>query len=88
MHDHNYGGDVVADAQAAIEAALPGAKVEVSGGGGHFVIRVVSADFAGKRSMPRQRVVYGAIAHLMAGGAAPIHAVDSLICLAPDEPGA
>lgn len=88
MHDHNYGGDVVADAKAAIEAALPGAAVEVSGGGGHFIIRVVSAEFTGKRLMPRQRLVYGAIAHLMAGAAAPIHAVDSLSCLAPGEPGA
>ena len=87
MHDHNYGGDIVADAKAAIESAIPGAIVEVGGGGGHFVIRVVSEQFAGKRLMPRQRMVYGAIAHLMAGAAAPIHAVDTLTCLAPGEAG-
>jgi acid stress-induced BolA-like protein IbaG/YrbA len=85
MHDHNYAGDVVSDARDRILAALPDANVEVSGGGGHFVIRVVSASFEGKRTMPRQRAVYAAIQPLMAGDMAPIHAVDVLTCLTPGE---
>ena len=85
MHDHNYAGDVVSDARDRILAALPDATVEVSGGGGHFVIRVVSASFEGKRTMPRQRAVYAAIQPLMAGDMAPIHAVDVLTCLTPAE---
>jgi acid stress-induced BolA-like protein IbaG/YrbA len=85
MHDHNYAGDVVSDARDRIIAALPDAEVEVSGGGGHFVIRVVSPSFEGKRAMPRQRAVYAAIQPLMAGDMAPIHAVDVLTCLTPAE---
>jgi len=85
MHDHNHTGDILSDARARILEALPDAEVEVTGGGGHFVIRVVSASFEGKRTMPRQRAVYAAIQPLMAGDMAPIHAVDVLTCLTPAE---
>ena len=34
--------------------------------------------FAGKSTLESQRMVYGAIAHLMKGDMAPVHAVDSL----------
>ena len=63
----------------AIEAALPGAKATVAGGGGHFTIEVVSPVFEGKSTLERQRLVYAAITPLMKGDAAPVHAVDSLI---------
>jgi len=63
----------------AIAAALPGARVEVAvGRPGHFAIRVVSAAFAGKPLVQQQQLVYGAIAHLMAGDAAAVHAIDRL----------
>ncbi|MFO0757756.1 MAG: BolA family protein [Byssovorax sp.] len=62
----------------AIEAKVEGAVAEVQGGGGHFQIVVTSPIFAGKSMLESQRLVYGAIAHLMAGDAAPVHAVDSL----------
>lgn len=62
----------------AIEAALPDAQVQVAGQGGHFTIDVVSAAFEGKNMLQSQRLVYSAIAHLMKGDAAPVHAVDSL----------
>jgi acid stress-induced BolA-like protein IbaG/YrbA len=75
--------DICAEAKSRIEAAIPGADVEVTGGGGHFEIRVVSDAFAGKRTMPRQRMVYMAIKELMAGDAAPIHAVDRMVCETP-----
>ena len=75
--------DICAEAKSLIEAAIPGATVEVSGGGGHFEIRVVSDAFAGKRIVQKQRMVYMAIKELMAGDAAPIHAVDRMVCETP-----
>lgn len=67
----------------AIEEAIPDAQVDVTGGGGHFEIRVRSAAFAGKRILARQRMVYGAITHLMAGDDAPVHAIDRMVCEPP-----
>jgi acid stress-induced BolA-like protein IbaG/YrbA len=75
--------DICAEAKTRIEAAIPGAEVTVSGGGGHFEIRVVSEAFAGKRIVAKQRMVYMAIKELMAGDAAPIHAVDRMVCETP-----
>jgi acid stress-induced BolA-like protein IbaG/YrbA len=65
--------------KAAIEEKVPGATATVAGGGGHFNIEVVWAGFEGKSTLDKQRLVYSAIAHLMKGDAAPLHAVDSLI---------
>jgi stress-induced morphogen len=42
----------------------------MTGGGGHLVIEVTSPAFAGRSMLERQRMVYGAIVHLMKGGAA------------------
>jgi len=39
---------------------------------------VVSAAFEGLGRVDAQRLVYGAISHLMAGDDAPVHAVDTL----------
>jgi acid stress-induced BolA-like protein IbaG/YrbA len=65
--------------RSAIRAALPAAEVEVSsGGGGHYTVAVASSAFAGKSMMESHRLVYAAIAPLMAGAAAPVHAIDSL----------
>lgn len=74
---------VIEAAKSAIEAAIPGAVVSVSGAGGHFEIQVISDAFAGKRELAKQRMVLSAIAPLMAGAEAPIHAVDTLICRTP-----
>ena len=68
-----------------VAAALPDAEVEVSGGGGHFEIRVVATEFAGKSRLQRQRIVLRAIAGLMQGDAAPVHAVDRLETFTPAE---
>ncbi len=68
----------------AIENAIDGAVANVSGGGGHFVIDVISDQFEGKRLLEKQRLVYSAIAHLMAGDAAPVHAVDQMTCRLPE----
>lgn len=64
--------------RAAIVERIPDAQVEVSGGGGHYTLAVVSTAFAGKGLVDAQRLVYGAIAHLMKGDDAPVHAIDSL----------
>ena len=65
------------------QGKLPGAVIEVSGGGGHFQLAVTSQAFAGKTRIEQQRLVYSAIAHLMAGADAPVHAVDSLLTRVP-----
>ena len=80
MSDHptDFQGDVLAAIRQAIGEKLPGAAVEVSGGGGHYSIGVTSPAFSGKSMLESQRLVYAAITHLMKGDAAPVHAVDSL----------
>ena len=77
-HPTNFQGSVVDALREAIEREIPGSQAAVSGGGGHFSIEVVSSVFAGKGMLESQRLVYGAIAHLMKGDSPPIHAVDSL----------
>ena len=75
--------EVIGKIRASIEAALPCEKVDVRGSGGHFEIRVVSSEFAGKNTLAKQRLVFSAIAHLMKGDGAPVHAIDKLETLAP-----
>lgn len=62
----------------AVKAAIDDAQVNVSGAGGHFEIRVVSAQFEGKKMLDKQRMVLRSIKHLMAGNDAPVHAIDKL----------
>ena len=76
--------DLLADLQRSIEAAIPGARVEVNPASpGHFEIRVVSEVFADRSRVQQQQLVYGAIAHLMKGDAAPVHAIDRLLTETP-----
>jgi acid stress-induced BolA-like protein IbaG/YrbA len=77
-----------AQLRSAIEAVLPGAEVEVrSTLPGHFEIRVVAEAFRGQSTLEQHRLVYGAIASLMQGQGAPVHAVDQLETLTPASPG-
>ncbi len=70
--------------RSAILDKLPDASVDVTAGsGGHFTIAVVSSVFAGKNMVESQRLVYGAIAHLMKGDGAPVHAIDKLTTKTP-----
>jgi acid stress-induced BolA-like protein IbaG/YrbA len=70
--------------KSAILDKIPDANVVVdAGSGGHFTISVVSPVFAGKNMVESQRLVYGAIAHLMKGDGAPVHAVDKLTTKTP-----
>ncbi|HET6585112.1 MAG TPA: BolA/IbaG family iron-sulfur metabolism protein [Nannocystaceae bacterium] len=77
-HDTDFTGDVSDAIRTAIETVIPDATVMVGGGGGHFTIQVVSKVFEGKSMLQSQRLVLGAIAHLMKGDRAPVHAVDKL----------
>ncbi|HSD91360.1 MAG TPA: BolA/IbaG family iron-sulfur metabolism protein [Kofleriaceae bacterium] len=85
MSDHptDFVGSVPDAITSAIKERLPDASVEVSGGGGHYSISVVSTGFAGKSMLESQRLVLGAIKHLINGAAPPVHAVDSLITKTP-----
>jgi acid stress-induced BolA-like protein IbaG/YrbA len=68
----------------SIVEAMPGAQVVVSSGSpGHYSLEVTSAAFEGKSLLEKQRQVYSAIAHLMKGDAAPVHAIDSMKTLTP-----
>lgn len=77
--------DVLASIRSAILEKIPDANVDVQpgSGGGHYTIAVVSPVFAGKGMVDSQRLVYGAIAHLMKGDGAPLHAVDKLTTKTP-----
>lgn len=77
-HPTDYQGSVPDAIREAVEEAIPGATVVVSGGGGHYTLEVTSKLFEGKNRVQSQRLVYSAIAHLMKGDTAPVHAVDSL----------
>jgi acid stress-induced BolA-like protein IbaG/YrbA len=77
-HPTDFQGSVTDAIREAIVAAITDADVIVQGGGGHFTIEVTSKVFAGKNRVESQRLVYSAIAHLMRGELAPVHAVDSL----------
>ena len=69
---------------ALISAALPGAKVRVrSDDQTHFEARVVAAQFAGKRSIARHQMIYGALGALVGR---EIHAL-SIEALTPEEVG-
>lgn len=82
-HATDFAGNIPEAIKSAILEKIPDAAVQVGGGGGHFTIEVVSPVFAGKNKVESQRLVYSAIAHLMKGDLAPVHAVDSLITKLP-----
>jgi len=63
----------------AVLAVIPDAQVTATANSpGHFELDVVSPVFAGKSMVQQQQLVYGAIKTLMAGDAAPVHAIDRL----------
>jgi acid stress-induced BolA-like protein IbaG/YrbA len=69
--------------RAAVQTAIPGAEVDVVANGNHFELRVISAAFAGKRTLEKQRMVLSSLRELMSGDRAPIHAIDKLETLVP-----
>jgi len=76
--------ETIGKMREAIAAALPeGSEIRVtSGGPRHFEIRVASSAFEGLNRVKQQQLVYAAIANLMAGHDAPVHAIDRLECVA------
>jgi acid stress-induced BolA-like protein IbaG/YrbA len=71
--------DTVNAIREAIESSIAGAHAEVTpGAAGHYSIVVAAQAFEGLNRVESQRLVYSAIAHLMKGDGAPVHAVDSL----------
>lgn len=75
----NESTEVANNLKRAIETAISGADVSVTPlSPGHFEIRVVSGAFEGKSRIAQQQLVYGSIAHLMKGDAAPVHAIDRM----------
>jgi acid stress-induced BolA-like protein IbaG/YrbA len=76
--------EVAAQVRDAILAALPGAQVSVEArGAGHFEVEVVSDAFAGLSRVKQQQRVYAAIAPLLAGDGAPVHAIDRMVTRTP-----
>jgi acid stress-induced BolA-like protein IbaG/YrbA len=65
----------LSDVKTAIEAALPGADVEVTdlGGGDHLKAVVVASQFEGKSLVQQHQLVYGAVRADMDSGV--IHAL-------------
>lgn len=65
--------------ESAIRGRLPDAEVKItSGSGGHYAVWVRDAAFAGLGKLAAHRLVLGALAPLMAGPNAPVHAIDTL----------
>ncbi|MEO8185642.1 MAG: BolA/IbaG family iron-sulfur metabolism protein [Deltaproteobacteria bacterium] len=74
---------IVSQIRDAIAQALPGADVRVTAGQpGHFSVSVRSAQFQNQSRLACQRLVYKAIAPLMSGERAPVHAIDQLETIA------
>lgn len=82
-HPTDFVGSVPDAITSAVKERMPDATIEVTGGGGHYSITVVSSAFAGKNMLESQRLVLSAIKHLMNGAAPPVHAVDSLVTRTP-----
>ena len=69
--------------KTSVEASIPNAVAEVSSSSaGHYSLVVKSDAFRGRSMLECHRMVYAAIAPLMAGDAAPVHAIDNLKTLA------
>jgi acid stress-induced BolA-like protein IbaG/YrbA len=82
-HPTSFQGSIHDAIRDSIRGALHDADVSVTGGEGHYSIAVTSSAFVGKGMVESQRLVYSAIAHLMKGDGAPVHAVDSLKTIKP-----
>ena len=69
----------------SIEEFIPNSLAEIGGDGRHFEIKVISKEFAGKRTLDKQRMVYSALKDLMNGSNAPVHAIAKLETLTPSS---
>ncbi len=77
--DARMSAEIVTSIVAAVESTLAGARCEVEiGSPGHYALTVVWPGFSGLSRLEQQRSVLSAIAPLMKGNGAPVHAVDRL----------
>ena len=76
-------GSVADELKELIERAIDGSEAQVAGGGGHYEITVRADAFAGQSLLAKQRLVYSAIAPMMKGEHAPVHAIDRLTTVTP-----
>jgi stress-induced morphogen len=75
---------IIDQMRSAIGTAIECRELTIdSGSPGHFAIRVVSDAFVELGRVKQHQLVYGAIAHLMKGDEAPVHAIDHLDCVKP-----
>jgi acid stress-induced BolA-like protein IbaG/YrbA len=75
---------IVNQMRHAIEGAVECREISIDPGSpGHYAIRVVADAFADLGRVKQQQLIYGAIAHLMKGDGAPVHAIDRLECVVP-----
>lgn len=63
------------------DSAAHAGHAGASSGGGHFRVRIVSAEFTGKNTITRHRMIYSALQRLMQDD---IHAL-TIIALTPEE---
>lgn len=52
-------------------------------GNGHFSLVVATQEFVGKNMLAKHKLVLSAIAPLMSGPSAPVHAIDNLKTMLP-----
>jgi acid stress-induced BolA-like protein IbaG/YrbA len=62
------------DLKQRVEAAIPGAQIEVTTDGYYYTVIAVSEAFEGKRAVQRQQMVYAGLNDLIADGS--LHAVN------------
>ncbi|MCP4039761.1 MAG: BolA family transcriptional regulator [bacterium] len=75
---------VIERIRVAIESAIDCHELSIDAGApGHFSIRAVSDVFLGQSRVKQQQLIYRAIADLLQGDEAPVHAIDRLECLKP-----
>jgi stress-induced morphogen len=70
--------------QDIIIEKITDAQVTVNNAGqGHFSLVVTTPEFIEKNMLARHKLVMSAIAPLMSGPNAPVHAIDNLITMLP-----
>ena len=65
----------VLEIEALIKAALPTAKVEVSGDGTHFAASVEATEFEGLNRVQQHKLVYSAVQKKIEGSNGALHAL-------------
>ena len=74
-----FSSNIPDEIKQRIEAAIPGAQVEiVPGSARHYELYVRSASFEGLSQVKQQQMIYASIKDLMSGDDAPIHAIDRM----------